>query len=102
MKKPQITVAVGAGSGVLAMIGALLLLPHWLSSLPSTATVGDRLGYAAKWNALAAAPLFLAIIAVGNARFRSDAIDPTAGRETAAMLINSNMVDNTLQQYALF
>ncbi|HEX6661109.1 MAG TPA: MAPEG family protein [Sphingomicrobium sp.] len=102
MKREQKLVAIGAGSGVVLMIGALIGLSAIMPSLPVTADTGDRLGFAAKWLALAAAPLFLAIIAVGNARFFSEAIDPTAGKETQAMIVNGRVVDNSLQQYVLF
>ncbi len=101
MNRPQKLVAIGAASGVAIMIGALISLSAVMPSLPITADAGDRLAFAAKWLALAAAPLFLAIIVVGNARFLSDAIDPTAGKESQAMIVNGRVVDNTLQQYAL-
>ena len=50
---------------------------------------------------MAAAPLFVSIVAVGNARFGSRAIDPTARKESKAMIIDGRVVDNTLQQYVL-
>jgi len=42
------------------------------------------------------------VAAVGNARFLSEAIDPTLGKESQAMVVNGRVADNTLQQYALF
>jgi hypothetical protein len=101
MNRDQKRVAVGAVSGVTVMIGALIGLSTVLPALPVTADAGERFAFAARWLALAAAPLFLAIIAVGNARFGSEAIDPTAGKESRAMIINGRVVDNTLQQYVL-
>ena len=101
MNRQQKLVAIGAASGVAIMIGALIGLSVVMPSLPITADAGDRLAFAVKWLALAAAPLFLAIVVVGNARFLSDAIDPTAGKESQAMIVNGRVVDNTLQQYVL-
>lgn len=101
MNREQKLVAIGAGSGVVLMIGALVGLSSVMPSLPITADADDRLAFAAKWLALAAAPLFLAIVAVGNARFLSGAIDPTAGKESQSMIVNGRVVDNTLQQYVL-
>jgi uncharacterized MAPEG superfamily protein len=66
------------------------------------ASVGDRLGYALRWAAFAALPLFAMLAAVGNARFLSEAIDPTDGAEDKKMAVNGRVADNTLQQYVLF
>jgi MAPEG family len=101
MNREQKLVAIGAGSGVVLMIGALIGLSGVMPNLPVTADSGDRLAFAAKWLALAALPLFVAIVAIGNARFLSEAIDPTVGKESQAMIVNGRVVDNTLQQYAL-
>lgn len=84
------------------MIASMYLLSGWIPALVEPADAGERMAFAAKWIALAAAPLFFAIAAVGNARFKSDAIDPTAGKESRTMIINGRVADNTLQQYALF
>jgi hypothetical protein len=102
MTKSQKLVAGGAATGVLAMIAALLVLTSILPGLPVGADAGERLAFAAKWIALGAAPLFAAIVAVGNARALSDAIDPTAGKESKAMIIDGRVVDNTTQQFLLF
>jgi uncharacterized MAPEG superfamily protein len=42
------------------------------------------------------------LVAVGNARFLSEAIDPTRGAESRKMLIDGRVADNTLQQLMLF
>ena len=102
MTREQRIVAVGAGTGVLTMLAALVVLRMWLPGLEEGANAGERLAFAARWNAFAALPLFFAIAAVGNQRFTSEAIDPTRGKETRAMVINGRVVDNTVQQYALF
>ena len=102
MRKEQKVVAVGAASGILTMLASMYVLSGLMPALPDYADAGERLAFAAKWTALAAAPLFFAIMAVGNGRFKSDAIDPTAGKESRAMIINGRVADNTLQQLALF
>jgi hypothetical protein len=42
------------------------------------------------------------VAAVGNARFKSEAIDPTAGKESPRMIVDGRVADNTLQQLVLF
>jgi hypothetical protein len=101
MRREQKIVGIGAATGVSAMLLLTWLLYTVLPD-PAAATLADRLGYALKWQALAALPLLFVIIAIGNARAMSDAIDPTAGKEDAAMKINIRVADNTLQQLVLF
>ena len=102
MTKDQKAVAIGASTGIATMVTALILLSNLAPSLAAEATAGERLAFAAKWIALAAMPLVFAIASVGNARFNSEAIDPTAGKECGAMIVNGRVVDNTVQQYLLF
>ena len=102
MNKDQKIIAAGASSGIVAMVVALLALSRFLVGLTPAADPGERLAFAAKWVAVAAVPLFVSIVAVGNARFGSKAIDPTARKESKAMIIDGRVVDNTLQQFALF
>lgn len=102
MRREQRIVAVGAATGVISMLLALVLLSAAMPVLSVAADAGERLAFAGKWTALGAMPLFAAIIAVGNARALSDAIDPTAGEESKAMIIDGRVVDNTTQQYVLF
>ena len=101
MKREQRIVAIGAASGIIFMIvsvwGLAPLLP-----VPLTFTMGDRLAYALKWDALAAIPYFIMLAAVGNARFLSEAIDPTLGKESPRMIIDGRVADNTTQQLLLF
>ena len=51
---------------------------------------------------MAIVPLFVMLIAIGNSRFLSDAIDPTRRAESASMLIDGRVADNTLQQNFVF
>jgi hypothetical protein len=70
---------------------------------PSIAdTPGERLAYALRANVVALVPFFIMIIAVGNARFLSDAIDPTRNAEHHSMQIDGRVADNTLQQNFVF
>lgn len=102
MTQDQRTVAIGAASGIAGMI----VLVWGLSSLiapPAIAdTPGDRLAYALRWAVVAALPFFFMVAAVGNARFTSEAIDPTLGKESKAMIVDGRVADNTLQQLVLF
>jgi len=102
MTKDQRRVAAGAASGVFAMLAALLALSGIIAGLAVDANAGERLAYAVQWIAAAALPLALAIASVGNGRFNSEAIDPTAGKESHTMVINGRVVDNSVQQYLLF
>src|SRR5262249_25133013 len=69
---------------------------------PTLTDVASRLAYALKADVVAVLPLLFAIIAVGNKRFTSEAIDPTLHKEDMAAQIDGRVVDNTLQQYVLF
>jgi len=102
MTREQKIVAVGALSGVAAM-----LLSTWLlyTVLPAPAGVRepvDGVLYALRWLPLAALPLLAMIVAVGNARAKGPAIDPMLGNEDQPMRINIRVAGNTLEQFVLF
>lgn len=102
MTTDQKRVAAGAASGVFAMLAGLFALSGIIAGLAVDANASERLAYAVKWIALGALPLAAAIASVGNGRFNSEAIDPTAGKESHAMVVNGRVVDNTVQQFLLF
>jgi len=102
MKREQKIVAVGAASGIASMLVAVWLLSTLLPPPADAGSAAGRLVYAARWLALAAVPLLLMVGAVGNARFKSEAIDPTRGAEDRTMVVDGRVADNTLQQFALF
>ena len=103
MTRDQKVVAIGAASGVAGMLLAMWVLTTKLLPVPvGMESVGDRLAYALRWEALAALPLFLMIVAIGNARALGPAIDPTLGAEDRRMIINGRVADNTTQQFLLF
>jgi uncharacterized MAPEG superfamily protein len=60
--------------------------------------MGERVAYALQANVVALVPLFVMLMTVGNARFFSDAIDPTRGAETPAMQIDARVAGNTFEQ----
>jgi hypothetical protein len=102
MKREQKIVAAGAASGILSMLAAMYLLSARLPAPAGMEAAGDRIAYAVGWGAFAALPLFFMVGAIGNARFLSDAIDPTRGAESRTMIVNGRVADNTLQQFALY
>src|SRR5687768_11224557 len=102
MTREQKVVAVGADSGSVSMLLALWLLPTLLPPPADAGTPAGRLAYALRWAALAAFPLALIVAAVGNARFKREAIDPTRPVEDRTMIINGRVAENTLKQFALF
>ena len=102
MTQDQKTVAVGAASGILGMLVLVWGLSSVIARPVIADTAADRIAYALRW-AVPPALLFLAMVAaVGNARFASDAIDPTIGKESPKMVIDGRVADNTLQQLVLF
>ena len=102
MTQDQKKVAIGALSGISGM-----LLMVWAFSTAIAApliadTAADRLAYALRWAVPPALLFFVMVAAVGNARFNSEAIDPTLGRESHKMVVDGRVADNTLQQLMLF
>ncbi|HMJ94026.1 MAG TPA: MAPEG family protein [Allosphingosinicella sp.] len=102
MRREQKIVAIGAASGIVSMATAMYLLSSGLPEPAGMNAAGDRIAYASGWGAFAALPLFAMVAAIGNARFLSEAIDPTLGAESRTMIVNGRVADNTLQQFALY
>jgi hypothetical protein len=102
MTRDQKTVAIGAASGVAAMIITVTGIYQLWPIDPHLADVGNRLALALQASAFAALPLLVGVLAVGNNRFLSEAIDPTLQKEDVATQINGRVVENTLQQFVLF
>ena len=101
MTSDQKTVVKGAISGIVAMGLSLWLLFHLLPD-PEAADIASRIAYALKWDAVAALPLFAMLVTIGNARFSSEAIDPTLGKESTKMKVDARVASNTLEQFAIF
>lgn len=102
MTKDQKTVATGAISGVVAMVALVWALSRVIMAPAIPDIPGERLAYAIKWAVVAVLPLLMAILSIGNARFNTEAIDPTLGKEDPAMRINARVAQNTLEQTLLF
>ena len=102
MTAEQKIVAVGSGSGVISMIVLMTIFYHLWPVSPELTDVATRLGYTARALTFAALPLLVGNVTVANARFSSDAIDPTRHAESRSMVINGRFVDNTVQQLLLF
>jgi len=102
MTRDQKIVGVGAASGVTAMVMAIACIYQLWPINSSLADFSSRLAYALQANAFAVLPLLIGIMAVGNSRFLSEAIDPTLRKEDLGTQINGRVVENTLQQYVLF
>ena len=101
MTRDQKIVGAGAASGILAMVLSVWVLSGAIAAR-AIAGAGERLAYALPWAVVAAIPLFMMLAAVGNARFLSEAIDPTLGKEDNKTIVNGRVADNTLQQFAIF
>ena len=102
MTRDQRVVALGAASGVVAMLASVTMIYRLWPVDPSLSDMGARIAFALQANVFAVLPLLLGVMAVGNNRFFSEAIDPTLRKENPATLINGRVVENTQQQYLLF
>src|SRR3954468_18754746 len=102
MTKEQKIVAAGAATGVLTMAVSVWILTRLLPAPEIGDALGERLAYALLANVIALVPFFIMLITVGNARFLSDAIDPTRRAESRSMEIDGRVADNTLQQNFVF
>ena len=102
MTRDQKIVATGAASGIVGMALAVWLLSKAIAPPALADTAAERLAYALPWAVVAILPYFVMVAAVGNARFLSEAIDPTLGKEDQKTVVNGRVADNTLQQFLLF
>jgi hypothetical protein len=102
MTKDQKTVAIGAASGIIGMVLLVWGIATYFPEPHVADSNGDRLSYALRWSVVAVLPLFVMLVAVGNERFLSEAIDPTLGKESQEMVVNGRVADNTLQQFVCF
>jgi hypothetical protein len=102
MTRDQKIVATGAASGIVGMALLVWALSRAIAAPALDDTAANRIAYALPWAVVAILPYFAMVVAVGNARFLSEAIDPTLGKESQAMVVNGRVADNTLQQYVLF
>ena len=93
MNRDQKIVALDASSGVITMILSILVIyHHWPQNL-ALADMTNRLAYTLQADAFAVLPLLVSIMAVGNNRFLSEAIDPTLHKENLHTQINARVVE---------
>ena len=102
MTKDQKTVAIGAISGIVGMTLFVWVIATYFPEPKVIDSNGDRLAYAFRWSVVAVLPLFIMLANIGNARFASEAIDPTLGKESPKMIVDGRVTDNTLQQFVCF
>ena len=102
MTREQKIVCIGAAGGVLAMIASVATIARFWPISAGLIDLSSRLAYALRLNAFASLPLLAGVMVVGNNRFLSAAIDPTLNKEDRATRINARVVQNTLEQSALF
>lgn len=102
MTRDQKVVAIGAASGVAGMAALVWAISNLWPHPEIADNNGDRIAYALRWSVVAVLPLFCMIAAVGNARFASEAIDPTQGKEDHKMVVDGRVADNTTQQFLLY
>ena len=99
--KDQKIVAIRAASGIAGMV-ILVWVISTLMPQPPVIDAPETGWPAARWSVVAVLPLFAMLVAVGNARFLSEAIDPTLGKESQSMVVDGRVADNTLQQFVCF
>ena len=102
MNASQKTVAIGAAIGVATMIVLVAVLSTLLPEPEGLAEIPARIVFALRLNVIAVLPFFAMLVAIGNSRFLSDAINPLAQKERADQQINGRVADNTLQQNFVF
>jgi len=102
MTRDQRVVALGAASGVIAMLASVTAIFRFWPVDPGLTDSGARIAYTLQADVFAALPLLIGVMAVGNNRFFSEAIDPTLQKEDPATQINGRVVENTQQQFLLF
>jgi len=102
MNRDQQAVAVGASTGLLSMLLLVWGLSKAIAPPAIADAPGDRLAYAVHWSILPALVLVAMYGAIGNARFFSEAIDPTRGKESQKMIVDGRVADNSTQQFLLF
>lgn len=102
MTLDQRKVAAGALSGIIAMTLLVWALSSAIAVPDIPDTAGDRLAYGIRWATFPALIFLAMVVTVGNARFASEAIDPTLGKESQKMIVDGRVADNTLQQLVLF
>jgi uncharacterized membrane protein YecN with MAPEG domain len=78
------------------------LLHVYVVPPPAAETMADRLGLAARCNAIAAVPYFLVILKIMRDRFREGSHDPITHVESPTLKIDARVLQNHLEQLVAF
>lgn len=93
--------AMGTPALLFAVVVLWFVPGHYPWPLPDLDSVADRIAFTLKWSVLPASMLAAGVLAVSNARFFSEAIDPLAGREGRLTQVCIRYLQNTLEQFVL-
>ncbi|MEG4147585.1 MAPEG family protein [Microcoleus sp. Pol12B5] len=95
---------VWRGISALTFCLTFVLISYFVIALPLPPfhSAESRLIFALRCPIFPVLMLFAGIVAVGNGRFSSPAINPLANAESEAMRINLRYLSNTLEQFVLF
>ena len=102
MTGDQRVVLAGVVAGVSTMVALVAGLYHVLPPPTGVESVAGRLAYALRLDVFAALPLFFMLASVGNARFKSEAINPLLPTENPKVVVNGRVASNTLEQTFVF
>lgn len=98
---PALSLLLGVCGAVAAMLAWQALVPMFRPD-PGGASMAVRLGMGCAALLPAAAVLALMLLAQMALRLAAGAIDPLAGQETRALLVNQRVIANTVEQFAVF
>ena len=101
---PQQQRVVWRGISALIFCLTFVLIGYFVIALPLPLlnTPESRLIFSLRCQIFPVLMLFAGIVAVGNGRFSSPAINPLANAESEAMRIHLRYLSNTLEQFVLF
>ena len=100
----QQQIVVRRGISALIFCLTFVLIGYFVIALPLPLlnTPESRLIFSLRCQIFPLLMLFAGIVAVGNGRFSSPAINPLANAESEAMRIHLRYLSNTLEQFVLF
>jgi hypothetical protein len=101
---PQQQRVVWQGISALIFCLTFVLIGYYVIALPLPLfnTAESRLIFALRCQIFLVLMLFAGIVAVGNGRFSSPAINPLVNAESEAMRINLRYLSNAIEQFVLF
>src|SRR4028118_456088 len=101
---PQQQRVVWGGISALIFCLTFVLIGYFVIALPLPLlnTPESRLIFSLRCQIFPLLMLFAGIVAVGNGRFSSPAINPLANAESEAMRIHLRYLSNTIEQFGLF